>query len=40
MEMFLLLMAGLGALVFIQRQNDDMQRLQRIRVRNDERRDA
>ena len=40
MEMFLLLMVGLGALVSIQRLNDDMQRLQRVRVSSDERRDA
>ena len=38
MEMFLLLMCALGALVFIQRQHDDMQRMQRVRVRTDERR--
>jgi len=40
MEMVVLLLAGLGALAFIQRQNDSMQHLQRIRVRNDECRDA
>lgn len=39
MLMFTLLLAGIGALVFIQRQHDSMQRLQRVRVRNDERRD-
>ena len=38
MEMFLLLLAGVGVLVFVQRQNDSMQRLQRIRVRSNERR--
>ena len=40
MEMFVLLMVGLGALVFIQRQYDNIDRLQRIRIRNDERHDA
>ena len=40
MEMFLFLMAALGTLVFIQRQNDSIDRLQRVRVRNDKRRGA
>ena len=40
MEMFALLIVGIGALVSIQRLNDDMQRLQRVRVRDDERRGA
>ena len=40
MEMFLLLIVGLGALMSIQRLNDEMDRLQRVRVRGDERRDA
>lgn len=40
MEMFVLLIIGLGALVSVQRLNDDIQRMQRIRVREDEQRGA
>lgn len=40
MEMFVLLVVGLGALVSVQRLNDDIERMQRIRVRDDEQRDA